>query len=131
MPTSPEHRRSPGIGRGVRLAGLLALIAAALVGCGGEPPPTSPSDMTEAVAIDYRSGTDDVQTRTVPLGEIVFLKVDSDVAGTVRVEGYDVGRPVAAGNHTVLVFSADHEGDFGVQLDTPGGSARVAELQVQ
>lgn len=66
--------------------------------------------------------------RDVPVGTVVELTVTSDVADEVHVHGYEIKRPVGAGQTVVVEFTADIPGVFEVELEDH--KIKVAELVV-
>jgi heme/copper-type cytochrome/quinol oxidase subunit 2 len=69
-----------------------------------------------------------VQTKDVPLGSTVTLKVTSDVADEVHVHGYDKKGDVEAGSSVTITFTADLPGQFEVELED--AHLKLVELRV-
>lgn len=61
-------------------------------------------------------------------GEPVTLRIVSDTADEVRVEGYDVSEDISAGSTTRLTFTPDKRGVFSVELVED--RLRILELEV-
>lgn len=65
----------------------------------------------------------------VEQGRTIALTVDSDVADTVHVHGYDLTRRVSPGGPSRLVFDADIAGRFEIELEQR--HVQIAELEVR
>ena len=56
----------------------------------------------------------------VSLGDVVTLRVTSDVADEIHVHGYDIMQDVGAGETAEVTFTADIPGQFEVELEKAG-----------
>lgn len=65
---------------------------------------------------------------SVPLGDVVTIRVTSDVADHVHLHGYDVLDEVAAGATAEMTFTADIPGVFEVELEDAG--LALLELEI-
>ena len=70
-----------------------------------------------------------IKRAKIDQGARVVLVVTSDVADEVHVHGYDVSRPVAAGETVRLRFRATLPGRFEVELEERG--VQIAALSVE
>lgn len=123
--------------RGFAAAALL-MLAAGVTACGGpgdaapEPSITDPSELLQDVALTYDSQAAESKPTRVEItqGQMVFIAVESDVAGTVTVEGHKIAQTVRANEVGTLVLSANESGTFEVTLAGKGVDATLAELEV-
>ena len=150
------HSRTRVVQSGAVLAVTAALV---LAGCGGDDtdatpattdtatttetqPPTTTETTPDTTTDETPPGPTVVRVRVVnaaPKGGIVRAKVKqgdraaivvtSDVADEVHLHGYDVSRPVSAGETVRLPFRATIPGRFEVELEERG--IPIAELTVQ
>ena len=131
MPVNHTRHR-----RGAALAVLL--IAGGVTACGGsgdaapKPSITDPSELLKDVALTYDSQAAAKEPTHVEItqGQMIFIAVQSDVAGTVTVEGHDVAQSLRANKVGTLVLSANDSGTFEVTLAGKGVDATLAELEV-
>ncbi len=81
------------------------------------PPPT-----VRAIAVSYAGGevTGTSGREEVPLGERVVLRISSDVAEEVHVNGYDLEGAVPGGGSVDIPLTADIPGVFEVELHDAG-----------
>lgn len=123
--------------RGSALAAML-VIAAGVTACGGSgdtaprPSITDPSELLQDVALTYGSQAAATEPTHVEItqGQMVFIAVRSDVAGTVTVEGHDVAQGVRANKVGTLIISANDAGTFDVMLTGKGIDTKLAELEI-
>lgn len=95
-----------------------------------EPSP-EPGPRPELTRIRVRGGRPVGGAATVAVrdGEPIRLLVASDVADEVHVHGYDLAEAVGPGQPARLVFRADLQGVFEVELEQ--GAVVVAQLEVR
>lgn len=126
--------------RSRRRSALAVLLVTALsaTACGGsgedaqEPSITDPSDLLKDVALTYDSQAAAAEPTHVEItqGQMVFIAVQSDVSGTVTVEGHNVEQNVRANKVGTLVISANDSGTFEVTLAGKGVDDTLAKLEV-
>lgn len=96
------------------------------------PPTTSTSQAGEQrVEVTYANGEVAGGVKRVKLtaGKPVSLAITIDVADEVHVHGYDIEGDLAAGQTTVIAFTADIPGVFEVELHHAG--KKLVELEVR
>jgi hypothetical protein len=134
---------------------LVAAVALAFAGCGGDengttptasppppspatpppppqpPPPPPPTPQVTTVRIVVRGGrvVGGPERAMVEQGEKVAIVVGSDVADEVHLHGYDKSTDVAPGKQARLVFVASIPGRFEVELEDRG--LQIADLEVR
>ena len=121
------------------LSAALALLVFAAVGCASSdpelapPPDEEPSAQPGVLIIDATISGGEVRTANerveVALGETVRLVILSDSNDELHVHGYDLKRPLTAGDELTLEFVADIPGVFEVELEDTG--LNLFELRVQ
>jgi hypothetical protein len=122
----------------------LALVLAALAGCGKDQNPviegvassstsvvvTSTAPTGVVVNVTVRGGSVEGPSRQrVPLNQPVVLRVTSDAADEVHVHGYDKMTDVAPGKVAEISFVANIPGTFEVELEK--SRRRLTTLEVQ
>ena len=130
---------------------LLAVLAAAAVGLfvvlsGGDG--NSGSDTSTATSATEAAGptasitvkdgepVGGVAQIEVTEGDQVSIQVTSDADGAVHVHGYEIEKPIKAGQTVTVAFAADITGGFEVEqhFETNGketGDTQIADLKVQ
>jgi len=89
-------------------------------------PPPAPSVRTVRVVNGQPQGG--VRTLSYDKGNVVRLRVRSDIADEVHIHGYDLKKDVAAGGSVQFRFTADIEGRFEIELEDAG--TQIANLEV-
>ncbi len=92
-------------------------------------PTTVAEGVVEIDATVYEGQVDAGGRVEVRVGDLVVLRVTSDVADEVHVHGYDLFADVGAGGTALLEFSADIPGIFEVELE--GAGLELLELVVE
>lgn len=64
----------------------------------------------------------------VEQGQQVILRVTSDVTDEAHLHGYDLSKPLVAGEESVIAFTADKTGRFDLELENSGKSLGVIEV---
>ena len=117
----------------------LALLMIAAVGCASSDselapqPDEEPSTQPGVLIIEATIRGGEVSTADerveIALGETVRLVILSDSDDELHVHGYDLKRPLTAGEELTLEFVADIPGVFEVELEDTG--LNLFELRVQ
>ena len=92
---------------------------------------SSPVQDSSVREIEVRDGSvvGGVQRIGVDLGDMITIRIRSDVADEVHLHGYDLSQPVAPDAPAELTFSADIPGVFELELEERGMS--IAQLEVR
>jgi hypothetical protein len=80
------------------------------------------------IAVAGGQVTGGVQRVDVALGDVVTIRITSDVAEELHVHGYDLKHDLTPGSTVELTFTADIPGVFEAELEHSG--LKVVELQV-
>jgi hypothetical protein len=136
------------MGRVALLVAAAAVLVGVLGGCGHEqsgtgtapganpdsgsaaraPASTTPSVRTINVKVGGGKVSGDTGRIMVPLGTLLVVSVNSDVADEIHVHGYDRKAKVPAAGTSAVAFSANTPGVFDVELE--GAKLRLLQLQV-
>jgi hypothetical protein len=138
------------------LAAVIAVVALALIGSGGDEPESStPSAVVETATPTPTSSPADEDEEAEPTptptpkpkpeipvlsaddpkrikaeqGDTVRFAVESDVDEEVHLHGYDQSKDVKAGGRAVMTVKADITGIFEIELEHSG--TPVGELEVR
>ncbi len=86
------------------------------------PPPVT------TIAVKDGAPVGGEKTITVTSGDMVRLRVTSNVADVIHVHGYDLEKPVSAGGSVTFTFKATSEGVFDVEAHST--DTKIAKLEV-
>lgn len=92
------------------------------------PPPKPPEPRVDRIRIKNGKPVGGVKDIEVEKGDQVRIAVTSDIAEELHLHGYDISRPVAAGETGRMSFKAKIEGVFELELENSG--VPIAELAV-
>lgn len=110
------------------VAGALSIAVMAAAACGGSDAVSTKGPFTVEVvggtAVGGPQGFD------VRRGDVVDLRVRTDVVGDALVPGYQLSQPVGPDAPAQLIFPADREGVFDVRLRVGAADVPVATLTV-
>jgi FtsP/CotA-like multicopper oxidase with cupredoxin domain len=89
------------------------------------------SAQPEEISVAVKNGTVLPPTHRVEIskGDRVELNVTSDVDDEVHVHGYDIEKPVSAGETVTIEFTADQAGLF--EVETHESALQVLQLEVR
>jgi hypothetical protein len=88
--------------------------------------PPAPSVRTVRVVNGQPQGG--VRTLSYDKGDVVRLRVRSDIADEIHIHGYDLKKDVRAGGSVQFRFTADIEGRFEIELEDAG--TQIANVEV-
>lgn len=111
---------------------LLAVVVAALEGCGGGSGKTATqAAVPVTITVEVKGGkpVGGIQRATAHKGDTVELIVHSDVADEVHVHGYDLHKDVKAGGTIRIRFTANLTGVFEAELESR--KLQIMELTVR
>lgn len=103
-------------------------------GPGSEPKPGKPAKPAiETIVVQGGEPVGGVKELTAVSGERIRFRVRSDTEGEVHIHGYELEKPIGAGESVSFDFAASLEGGFEVELHQHGGGGDVpiAELAIQ
>jgi ABC-type glycerol-3-phosphate transport system substrate-binding protein len=132
-----------------KLAIVLAALAIALEGCGGDDTTqtgetatetttsetttsettAAPAVQTVRIVVENAAPKGGIVRKTVKKGDRVAIVVTSDVADEIHLHGYDLSRDVEAGGTARIRFTTNVAGRFEVELEDRG--AQIADLTVE
>lgn len=126
-----DSRRTTGVCRWTAYAAAVTASAALVTACGAPASPTiSPSDLQTTLALTIpHGGPRSTSQASVPEGRVVFVRVTSADATTVRITGQDAIAHLKPRRPATLVFVANSPGTVDVVI--PGGHTPVASITVE
>lgn len=110
------------------VAGALSIAVLAAAACGGSEADTTKGPFSVDVAGGAPVGG--APRFDVRRGDVVDLRVRTDVVGDALVPGYQLSQPVGPDAPAQLVFPADREGVFDVRVRVGAADLPVATLTV-
>lgn len=110
------------------VAGALSIAVMAAAACGGSDAVSPKGPFSVEVAGGTPVGGP--QRFDVRRGDVVDLRVRTDVVGDALVPGYQLSQPVGPDAPAQLIFPADREGVFDVRLRVGAADVPVATLAV-
>lgn len=116
--------------RRVALALVAVVVMLASGGCSNGPAGEAAASSTDTSAdVTVRTGrvVEGPGLLRVGRGQAIQVTVDADVDDQVHIHGYDIYRPMQAGEPVVISFDADIPGSFDVELER----TRLHLLEIQ